>query len=240
MKKCIAGGLIVFMAMIASFAGDSAVFVDNGFSSDGKYYAFGQYGKIDKKFQGWAEIYIVDVERNVYTSDGVFITKPSSSTYNKTGKEVYNALAARSKSVAGKYSFTPAKPDCILYIREDENKSGTDAISFKDFSGSVSDDQAHYTVKLISDVSGSGENIKSSFVIMLEKVDENDKTIAIQKIGSPHIVRPGVSAYKIEKIVCDSTGNNIVFIIEKTVEDKTGVNIRYMIESATLSDDFFN
>lgn len=239
MKKYIAGGLIVFMAMIASFAGDSAVFVDGGFSPDGKYYAFGQYGKTDKKFQGWAEIYTVDVEKNVYTSDGVFITKPSSSTYNKTGKEVYEVLAARSKAITGKYSFAPAKPDCILYIREDENKSGTDTISFKDFSGSVSDEQAHYSVKLISDVSGSGENVKSSFVIMLEKVDENGKAIAMQKIGSPNILRSGVSAYKIEKIVCDASGNNIVFIIEKTVEDKTGVNIRYMIEAAKLSADFF-
>ena len=30
----------------------------------GNYYIFGQYGKIDKKFQGWAEIYTVDVLKN--------------------------------------------------------------------------------------------------------------------------------------------------------------------------------
>ena len=35
-------------------AGDVASFVDKGFSEDGKYYVFGQYGRTDKKYQGWA------------------------------------------------------------------------------------------------------------------------------------------------------------------------------------------
>lgn len=223
----------------ALYAGDSAVLVDNGFSEDGKYYIFGQYGKTDKKFQGWAEIFIVDVAANDYVDKGVFRTKPSAVTADKSGKDVYEALAGKSYFETRKYNCSPANPDRILYIRENEDKLGADEIVFQDFISSVSRDQAVYSVKLIPTVNGKGLESSSSFYIELRKKDANGKTAAYQKIGSPNIVRKGVTGYKIERIVCDKTGHNLVFMVEKTVEDKTGVNIRYMIETAVLADSFF-
>ena len=59
------------------------------------------------------------------------------------------------------------------------------------------------------------------------------------RVRNPGITRKGVKNYKIERIVCDKTGKNLVFIVEKTMEDKTGINIRYMIETARLNDEFF-
>ena len=38
MKKLLLCGIVFICTLFASFAGDSAVFVDNGFSLDGKYY----------------------------------------------------------------------------------------------------------------------------------------------------------------------------------------------------------
>ncbi len=239
MKKLIVGGLLTILSIFAIFAGDSAVLVDNGFSDDGNYYIFGQYGKIDKKFQGWAEIYVVDVVKNDYVDDEVFKVKPSSVTFDKTGKEVYESLASKSYFATKKYNTKQNEPNQILYIREEEKKAGTDEIEFKDFISSVSNDQAYYSVKLVPTIYGSGVNVKSSFYITLEKQDSRGTVLARQTIGNPSITRKGVKNYKIERIVCDKSGRNIVFIVEKTMEDKTGINIRYMIETARLNDEFF-
>lgn len=232
-------GMLGIFAAFASFAGDSAVIVDNGFSADGNYYIFGQYGKIDKKFQGWAEIYTVDVLKNDYVDNEVYKVKPSAVTFNKTGKEVYESLAGKNYLSIKKYNCAQNSPEQILYICEEEKKAGTDEIEFKDFISSVSDDQAYYKVVLVPTVSGEGINVKSSFYIDIEKLDSKGAVLAGQKIGNPGITRKGVKNYKIERIVCDKTGKKLVFIVEKTMEDKTGINIRYMIETARLNDDFF-
>lgn len=232
-------GMLGIFAAFASFAGDSAVLVDNGFSADGNYYIFGQYGKIDKKFQGWAEIYTVDVLKNDYVDNEVYRVKPSAVTFDKTGKEVYESLAGKNYLSIKKYNCAQNSPEQILYIREEEKKAGTDEIEFKDFISSVSDDQAYYKVVLVPTVSGEGINVKSSFYIDIEKLDSKGSVLASQKIGNPGITRKGVKNYKIERIVCDKTGKKLVFIVEKTMEDKTGINIRYMIETARLNDDFF-
>lgn len=239
MKKLMVCGMLGIFAAFASFAGDSAVLVDNGFSADGNYYIFGQYGKIDKKFQGWAEIYTVDVLKNDYVDNEVYRVKPSAVTFDKTGKEVYESLAGKNYLSIKKYNCTQNSPEQILYIREEEKKAGTDEIEFKDFISSVSDDQAYYKVVLVPTVSGEGINVKSSFYINLEKLDSKGAVLASQRIGNPGITRKGVKNYKIERIVCDKTGKKLVFIVEKTMEDKTGINIRYMIETARLNDDFF-
>lgn len=232
-------GMLGIFAAFASFAGDSAVLVDNGFSADGNYYIFGQYGKIDKKFQGWAEIYTVDVLKNDYVDNEVYKVKPSAVTFDKTGKEVYESLAGKNYLSIKKYNCAQNSPEQILYICEEEKKAGTDEIEFKDFISSVSDDQAYYKVVLVPTVSGEGINVKSSFYIDIEKLDSKGAVLASQKIGNPGITRKGVKNYKIERIVCDKTGKKLVFIVEKTMEDKTGINIRYMIETARLNDDFF-
>lgn len=239
MKKVIVGGLLTICALLGAFAGDSAVLVDNGFSADGKYYIFGQYGKVDKSFQGWAEIYTVDVAANDYVDNEVYRVKPSAVTFDKTGKEVYESLAGKSYFTTKKYNCEPNKPNQILYIREEEKKAGTDEIVFQDFISSVSNDQAFYHVKLIPTVNGSGTNVKSSFYINLEKQDSKGNVLARQTIGSPSITRKGVKAYKIERIVVDKSGKNLVFIVEKTMEDKTGINIRFMVEAARLDNSFF-
>lgn len=239
MKKLMVCGMLGIFVAFASFAGDSAVLVDNGFSADGNYYIFGQYGKIDKKFQGWAEIYTVDVLKNDYVDNEVYRVKPSAVTFDKTGKEVYESLAGKNYLSIKKYNCAQNAPEQILYIREEEKKAGTDEIEFKDFISSVSDDQAYYKVVLVPTVSGEGINVKSSFYINLEKLDSKGAVLASQRIGNPGITRKGVKNYKIERIVCDKTGKKLVFIVEKTMEDKTGINIRYMIETARLNDDFF-
>lgn len=239
MKKILFVTVFIFSIFANSFAGDSAVFVDEGFSSDGKVYVFGQYGVTDKNFQGWAELFTVDIEKNDYIDGEFYRIKPSSVTKNKKGKDLYADLVGKSYFDLKKYDLKNIGPDKVLYIRESEQKNSTDEIFFKDFVSSVSNDQAFYSVKLVPTVKGSGINVKSSFYIDLVKKDENGNILASQVIGNPQIERKGVKSYKIERILSSQNGKSIVFIIEKTCEDKTGINIRFMVEASILNDDFF-
>ena len=81
-------------------------------------------------------------------------------------------------------------------------------------------------------MNGSGKNARSSFYIMLEKTDAAGQVLMSRKIGNPDINRKGVTNYKIERIFCDKSEKNIIFVIEKMIEDDTGTSIRYMIEAA--------
>ncbi len=232
MKKSVICSLVLLLGISASWAGDVASFVDKGFSEDGKYYVFGQYGKTDKKYQGYAEIYQVDIAANDYVENGVFTTKPTAVTADKGGKEVFEALEAKSFYYYRNIKLEKANPDHVLYILDDVNKTGTDEIVFKDFRGSDIEKPNTYNIQLVPTVNGTGKNCKSSFFIMVEKKDSEGNVIARHKVGTPSIQRKGVTKYKIERIFCDKSEKNLIFVIEKTIEDDTGISIRYMVEAA--------
>ena len=232
MKKSAICTLFLVLGFTAVWAGDVATFVDKGFSEDGKYYVFGQYGKTDKKFQGWAELYQVDIAANDYTDNGVFKTKPSAVTADKKGYEVFEALEGKSFYYFKDLKCEPANIDHVLYILDDVNKTGTDEIVFKDFRSADLENADVYHIKLYPTVNGSGKNARSSFYIMLEKKNAAGEVITSKKIGTPSISRKGVTNYKIERIFCDKSEKNLIFVIEKMMEDDTGTSIRYMVEAA--------
>ena len=232
MKKSVVCCLFLALGLSVLSAGDVATFVDKGFSEDGKYYVFGQYGKTDKKFQGWAELYQVDIAANDYTDNGVFKTKPSAVTAGKNGRDVYEALEGKSFYYFKDLKCETANIDHVLYILDDVNKTGTDEIVFKDFRSADLENADVYHIKLYPTVNGSGKNARSSFYIMLEKRNAAGEIIMSRKIGSPSINRKGVTNYKIERIFCDKSEKNLIFVIEKMMEDDTGTSIRYMVEAA--------
>ena len=232
MKKIFICSLVMMLGLSAVSAGDVATFVDKGFSEDGKYYVFGQYGKTDKKFQGWAELYQVDIAANDYTDNGVFKTKPSAVTADKHGNEVFEALEGKSFYYFKDLKCEPANIDHVLYILDDVNKTGTDEIVFKDFRCADLDNADVYHIRLYPTVTGSGKNTRSSFYIMLEKKNAAGEILMSRKIGTPSINRKGVTNYKIERIFCDKSEKNLIFVIEKMMEDDTGTSIRYMVEAA--------
>ena len=235
MKKSIFCGLAFLFLALSANAGDVASFVDKGFSSDGKYYVFGQYGMTDKKFQGWAEIYQVDIAANDFVDSGIFRTKASPATADRQGKNLYDALEDKSSSYFDRLNLKKANADHVLYILDDVHKSGTDEIIFKDFRSASLDNQNSYKITLIPSVKGSGKNAKSSFYIKLEKFDADGYLLNTQTIGSPSIWRKGVTNYKIERIFCDESEENLIFIVEKMIEDDTGISVRYMVEAASLA-----
>lgn len=235
MKKSLLVGLLFGFVAACACAGDVASFVDKGFTADGKYYVFGQYGVTDKNFQGWAELYQVDIEANDYVDSGIFKTKPTAVTAGKNGKDVYEALEAKSYHYYKDVKTKPADIDHVFYILDDVKKAGTDPIEFKDFRSADFENQNSYHVQLMPTITGSGKNVKSSFYIDVEKKDSEGNVVGKWKVGTPSIVRKGVNNYKIERIFCDASGTNIIFIIEKMIEDDTGISIRYMVEAAKFN-----
>lgn len=233
MKKLLLSGIIFIASALSIFAGDVAAFVDLGLSSDGKTYVFAEYGKTDHNFQGYAEIYTVDIAKNDFVDGGVFKTAPSASTASKNGKTVYDELYSKASWYLKRYNLQKPDVDNLLYVR-DESKSGESEIVFKDFETSTPEKSVFYHIKLEKNVTGSGRDLKSSFFIGLEKQDENGHVISRNVVGSPDIKRKLVTDYTIDRIFSDKSGRNLVFVVEKKLSDSNGTSIRYMVETVHL------
>lgn len=234
MKKLILCMMLVYSAVLYSFAGDVAEYKDLGFSSDGTKFVFAQYGVIDKSFQAWAEIFTVDIITNTYVSSAVFTVNPSNATSGKSGAAVFNELFEKHKAVLSKYTAKNVSIDKVLFIRGNEAKNSGEAVSFKDYEKATSSDDVFYTLQRIIYKEGSGVNTRSSFYIVLEKKDAQGKVLSRQVIGTPEYKRKGVIDYTIEKVWTDEKGKNIVILVEKKIADANGTSIRYMIEAAPL------
>ncbi|MBP5402424.1 MAG: DUF2259 domain-containing protein [Treponema sp.] len=224
MKKIMILALSCFLMSSGLFAGDVAVFKDIGFSKDGKVYFFGEYGKTDKKFIPYGEIYGVDVAKNEYIPGKVFKSQDKSNT--KASKDVFEELYAKHYSEIQKYECYQAHAVDLLYVMEDEGKGAEEEIVFKSFEES----EYTYHIKLIPTFYGN----KSSFYISVSVYDKDNNLAMTYKAGTPSVKRPNVTQYKIVKIFTNETKDGVVFVIEKKIEDENGVSIRYMVETTKL------
>ncbi|MDR3284926.1 MAG: DUF2259 domain-containing protein [Treponema sp.] len=231
MTKRIVSVLLLLYAGVFVFAGDAASFVDMGFSSDGNTYIFGQYGKTDKKFQAYAEIYTVDVAQNDFVPGGIFISPLFSATENKSSLTVFEELRKKNVSALNMYNCTPVSISQKLYLRENETKPPAAILRFEDFERITDPAPVIYEVRLAPSFSGSGKNIQSSFEIIVDIKDQAENLLEQIHAGNPRIKRKGVSGYAITQIYTDKSGKNLVFVVEKTIVDDTGISIRYMVET---------
>ncbi|MFI3257456.1 MAG: DUF2259 domain-containing protein [Spirochaetales bacterium] len=236
MMKRIIFYVIFFCIALPVIAGDVAAFVDEGFSQDGNLYVFGQYGSLDKVWQGFAEIYTVDIAKNDYTDSGCFETAASSATAGKSGHSVYEDLRKKNAQYIDSLALTSVNIDNILYIKSN-TKNPLDTITFQDFEGSAESNPVVYKISLVPWFSGTTATSVSSFFISVEKFDIDGNMIGTQVIGNPDIKRKGVVGYSIEKIMRSPDGKNLIFIVEKILQTENGESIRYMVE--TLVDSRF-
>ena len=230
MKRKVACFVLAFTAFCA-FAGDAAVFEDIGFSQDGNTYIFGQYGKTDKKFQAWAEIYTVDVAKNDFVKNEVYKTEPSEKTSEMSGKKAYEDLKEKSLWKMAKYNAKPCDASNLLYLRESEKKSPEEEIVFESFEESTAEERVFYHIKLVPEFEGKGKNVKSKFYISVKKSTDTGREIGSWKAGTPDFKRKGISSYLIDKIYTTSDSKSLVFVVQKTLEDDTGTSIRFMVET---------
>lgn len=224
MKKILISAITICLLNLSVFAGDVAVFQEIGFSKDGKTYVFGEYGKTDKKFTPYGEIYTVDVAKNDFVPGKVY--KSQDKSFTKASKVVFEELYAKQYSDIKKLECYEPQPEDVLYILEEESKGSVDEIVFKSFEES----EYTYHVKLVPTYYGN----KSSFYIDVKVYDKDDNLKVSYQAGTPSVKRPNVTNYRIVKISTSKDKQSVVFVVEKTIEDSAGVSIRYMVETKRL------
>ena len=230
--------ILVLMLLLLSFsvfAGDVAAFEDIGFSADGKTYLFAEYGITDKDFQGYAEIYAVDIAKNEFLKNGVYKTNPSKNTTGKSGSSVYATLKENNAKWLKTFNASPVSLEDILYIKPNDSKVNTETVSVTDFVHTTQDNPISYDFTLIPYFEGSGKSLVSSFYIVVEKKDKTGNVIEKLVVGNPDVKRKMISSYAIEKIFCSKDAKSFVVVVEKRSEENGVPTIRYMVETFKMN-----
>ena len=221
---------IVLISVSALWAGDSANFVDMGFSGDGRIYMFGQYGVLLPSLRPWAELFIVDVTRNEFVSGGrVSYTHDRPIQAGQDGSGALFRLLAENANLVSNHGISLPNQGQPLFISLEPNPPLTgETIEFRDFiSGKF------YRARLVPTIEGSGQNVTSSFFIDVEVHFPNGR-VERQTLGNPHIRRPLIFAYNFRQVLVNNQRNAVVFVIEMKRRTPTGHDVRYMVETLRL------
>jgi predicted secreted protein len=227
LKKTISGIFILLTCVSALWAGDSAVFIDLGFSPDGKTYMFGQYGVLLPSLKPWAELFVVDMNTNNFVQNGkASYTQDSSIKAGQDGSGILYQLLGNNTNLSSRYSINFQNQGQPLYISRNENPHERgETIWFRDFIWGKS-----YTAQLIPTITGTGMDTRSSFYIDLNVTLSNGQT-RNYTVGTPSITRQRIISYNIKKVLIDSTGNSVIFVIEMKCAAENSFDIRYMVEA---------
>jgi len=221
-----------FVGITGLLAGDTATFVDLGFSPDGKTYMFGQYGVQSGTLKPWADLFIVDVPKNNFVSGGKFsYVHDGPVVSGQDGSGALYRLLAQNASMAERYKINycfQGQPLFIAVNGESSEMAGQVPIIFRDFESG-----ANYRASLVSYVEGTGTNLKSSFYINLERTASNGSK-KNYTVGNPQIKRPLVASYRIRKVMIAPHDGSMIFLIEMKRQEGGGINIRYMVEALRL------
>jgi predicted secreted protein len=231
LKKTIFLFLVILVLYSSGlYAGDNAIFVDLGFSQNGRIYMFGQYGVQSQSLKPWAELFIVDVQKNDFVPNGrISYTHDTPIRAGQDGSGVFFRLISRNSALTDRHGINFQNQGQPLYISLENNPPERgETIDFRDFTAGKT-----YQANLVFSMEGSGQSIRSSFYINLES-RENNGQIRNYTIGNPQIKRPQISSYNIKKVIIDSAGGSIIFIIEMKRLHENGHDIRYMVEVLRL------
>ncbi len=220
--------VLSFIFVAGLFAGDKAELVNLGFSPDGRFFLFGQYGYDGENSKSYADIYLVDVEKNLFVPGGVFKGEYISSL--EPGQSADGGLFTLLESVGSlrdKYNIDYLKKGRPLYIRIEESEESMETLDFRDFETGT-----HYKMNLSQDIKSNEEGIPldSSFYIDLSFTSSAGREVPFT-IGHPDYRRKGIGEYRIERVITDPKGHSIVVIIAKI---DTDLNVRYMVETLKI------
>jgi predicted secreted protein len=226
-KKFILLAFLFFLACIL-WAGDTAVFVDLGFSADGRTYMFGQYGVQSGTLRPWAELYAVDVQSNSFVPGGkISYTHDGPVVAGHDGAGALYRIIARNTSLADRYNVSYLLQGQLLYVSIENGVSpGGETIEFRDFEKADS-----FRATLVS--SGFGTE-GSSFSISLQRINRDGST-RTYTAGNAGIKRPGIVSYRIRRVLAAPRNGSLIFVIEMKKQNPDGsTDIRYMVETLKL------
>lgn len=218
------------MCISALWAGDTAVFVDLGFSPDGRIFMFGQYGVQSGNLRPWADIFVVDVAANNFVRNGrISHVHNRAINAGQDGSGVFHRLIAENAALANRHNVDFVNQGLPLYISRNENppRNG-EVIEFRNFNTGTS-----YRAELVPTITGSGQNTRSSFIIRLESRTAGGQ-VRTYTVGTPQVVRPLIASYNIRRVLIDSTGRSMIFVIEMRRVAGASFDIRYMVEAVRL------
>jgi predicted secreted protein len=210
------------------WAGDTASFVDLGFSRDGAVYMFAQYGVLLSTLKPWAELYAVDVPGNNFVSGGrLSYSSANSVNAGNDGIGAFYSIITRNSGLADRWGVDFLHQGQPLYIALDADGGSPqgERIEFRDFERGFS-----YQARLVPTTEGSGSGLKSSFYITLERSGPGGDRRTFTA-GNASVLRPLIAVYKIKKVIASPVDNSLVFVIETRKQAANGYDIRYMVET---------
>jgi predicted secreted protein len=212
------------------WAGDTATFVDLGFSPDGRTYMFAQYGVQSGALKPWADLFVVDVPRNNFVSGGKFsYTHDKPVVAGQDGSGALYRIIAKNSATADRYGVSFLFQGQALYISLDGSPSSPgEPIEFRDFETGTS-----YRATLVPSVEGSGTGMQSSFYIDLERTGK-DGSKKRYTVGTPQLKRPLIASYRIRKVMIAPQDGSMILVIEMKKQNGADYDIRYMVEALRL------
>jgi predicted secreted protein len=224
-------GLIAVACILGLYplmAGDISTFVNLGFSTDSRYFMFGQYGVDEESAKPYADIFLVDVIANKFVDDGVrseIFDSPVSPGYDALG--AIFTLLYDSRFLKETYQIDHLSTGRLvyLYVNGKEPKS---RLEFRDFKKGYA-----YVVSLVQKQFGTDAEESSSFHINLSVTDTTGST-KVYTVGLPNYRRIGVLNYRIKQVIFSSDERSLVFVIEKEQQTDQGINVRYMVETIMI------
>jgi predicted secreted protein len=226
--------LITALILAGSFlwAGDTAVFVDLGFSPDGRIYMFGQYGVQSGSLKPWADLYVVDVPANAFVPGGkISYIHDSPVIAGQDGSGALYRIVSRNTALADRYNINFLHQGQPLYVSLENGiiPPGGESIEFRDF-----EKEASFRAVLRATVEGYGSSVKSSFYIALDRSDRNG-AVKSYVVGNPQIKRNNIVSYRIRKVMVAPRDGSIVFVIEMKKQNPDGsTDIHYMVETLRI------
>ncbi|MDA3809487.1 MAG: DUF2259 domain-containing protein [Spirochaetaceae bacterium] len=228
MKRILVICSLIFISIAHLFGGDTARFVNLGFSGDGSYFMFAQHGFKADTGLVYSDLFIVDVKRNIFTSGGVkhgeyeTVIEPGQSTDGALFSLLEDSLTLKKR-----YGISYLERGRPLYIRiaEGEEEDTSNNLEFRDF-----ETEMKYTIDQKQNITGENRDLESSFYIDLV-IDYKNGITKKLKIGHPEYMRAGILEYSINRIILSPGESSLVFIISKKDKD---LNVRYMIETVKI------
>jgi len=229
-KTVLIVSILLLTCISALWAGDTAVFVDLGFSSDGRTYMFGQHGVLSPSLRPWADLYAVDVSSNSFVPSGkITFTQDTPIRAGQDGSGILHRLVSGNSNLSSRHGVNFQNQGLPLYISRDENPPARgERIEFRDFLSGKS-----YRANLIPSFTGSGQNVRSQFYIDLT-VTSPDGTSKTYTVGTPNYTRQKIAQYNIKRVLIDDKGGSVIFVIEMKRAAENGYDIRYMVEAVRL------
>jgi predicted secreted protein len=219
---------VLALASLPLFAGDAAVFQNLGFSPDGRYFMFAQYGVSESDSLPYAQIFTVDVARNRFVPGGARKTTARTAVEPGTdGRGALFNLLDEALPLKKKYCIDHALSGRLLYILLDGAQPLAE-LEFRDFQA-----DKKYKVALIQASEGSGTGVKASFHLEITVEDSSGNTRSYTA-GRPGYWREGVRGYRIRQILLGPGERSLVIAVERAEEDPAGASVRYMVETLKL------